>query len=127
MTIQDSASTNARGQKDPLAAHWNELSSSLCAWWGKLTEEDVTRIAGHKERLVRLLQEKYGYAPERATREVDHRLQEYQDNAPSLVQSAATSPNFGEPAENVARTVLDADEEVEPSAPSLAAERKAHE
>src|SRR4051812_19269515 len=127
MTIQDSASTNAGGQKDPLAAHWNDLSSSLCTWWEKLTEEDVARIAGHKARLVRLLQEKYGYTPERATREVNHRLQEYQDNAPSLAQSAATSPNFGEPAENAARTVLDANEEAEPSAPSLAAERKAHE
>ena len=116
MTLQDSAGTNAEGHTDPLAAHWNELSSLVGVWWEKLTEEDVARIAGHKERLVRLLQEKYGYAPERAAREVDHRLQEYQDNTPSLAQSAATSPNFGEPAENAARTVLDADEESEPSA-----------
>ena len=90
MTIPDSAGANAVGHKDPLADHWNELSSLLCSWWGKLTEEDVTRIAGHKERLVRLLQDKYGYAPDRATREVDQRLQEYQDNTPSLAQSAAT-------------------------------------
>src|ERR1051325_6717412 len=107
MPLQDNTGATTQGQKDPLANHWKELSSLVCTWWGKLTEEDVTRIAGHKERLVRLLQEKYGYAPERATREVDQRLQEYQNNTPSLVQSAATSPNFGEPAENVARTVLD--------------------
>ncbi len=109
MTLQNNVGAMPVGHKDPLAAHWDELSSLVCSWWGKLTEEDVARIAGHKERLVRLLQDKYGYAPDRATREVDQRLQEYQDNTPSLAQSAATSPNFGEPAENVARTVLDAD------------------
>jgi uncharacterized protein YjbJ (UPF0337 family) len=38
---------------------------------GKLTDDDVTQVDGHMEKLVGLLQQRYGYARERAEQEID--------------------------------------------------------
>jgi hypothetical protein len=42
-----------------------------------------------KAQLVRLLQERYGYARERAEQEVDQRLREYQGKAEGIASSVA--------------------------------------
>lgn len=48
------------------------------AWWGKLADEDVDRVAGKADVLAGLLQEKYGYTRQRATDEIDKRAKEYE-------------------------------------------------
>src|SRR4030095_4314071 len=53
------------------------MRGTLRSWWGKLTDDDWERIAGQKDRLIGMLQEKYGYAKDMALREVDRRFQEY--------------------------------------------------
>jgi uncharacterized protein YjbJ (UPF0337 family) len=45
-------------------------------WWGKLTEDDLHRIAGSKDKLIGKLQERYGYSREQAQDEVDRRMRE---------------------------------------------------
>ena len=40
------------------------------AQWGKLTKDDLDEIDGNVERLVGIVQERYGYARERAEKEV---------------------------------------------------------
>jgi uncharacterized protein YjbJ (UPF0337 family) len=40
------------------------------AKWGKLTDDDLTTIAGQREQLAGLLQKKYGYGKEQAEKEL---------------------------------------------------------
>jgi uncharacterized protein YjbJ (UPF0337 family) len=62
---------------DTFAAKWQQMRGTLRSWWGKLTDDDWERIGGQKDRLIGMLQEKYGYAKDMALREVDRRFQEY--------------------------------------------------
>ena len=39
--------------------------------WGKLTDNDLTTIAGKRDQLAGKLQERYGYEKERIERELD--------------------------------------------------------
>ena len=62
---------------DAFAGQWQQLRGQIRSWWGNLTDADLDKIAGQKDLLVGLIQERYGYARERAEQEVDRRLQEY--------------------------------------------------
>jgi len=64
---------------DVFTGQWTQLRGSLKSWWGKLTDDDLDRIGGQKDRLVGLVQEKYGQTREQAEREVEQRLREYGD------------------------------------------------
>ena len=37
--------------------------------WGELTDDDVTEVEGKTEKLVGILQEKYGYSKDKAQEE----------------------------------------------------------
>ena len=39
--------------------------------WGKLTDDDLTVIAGKRDQLAGKLQERYGYGKEQAEKELD--------------------------------------------------------
>jgi len=39
--------------------------------WGKVTDDDLTTIAGKRDQFAGKLQERYGYAKEQAERELD--------------------------------------------------------
>jgi uncharacterized protein YjbJ (UPF0337 family) len=56
---------------------WDQLRGQIRAWWDKLTDADLEKIAGKQDTLVSLVQERYGYARERAQQEVERRWQEY--------------------------------------------------
>jgi uncharacterized protein YjbJ (UPF0337 family) len=64
---------------DVFTGQWNQVRGSLKSWWGRLTDDDLDRIGGQKDRLVGLVQEKYGRTREEAEREVEQRLREYGD------------------------------------------------
>lgn len=55
--------------KDVLQGKRRELKGLVKEQWGKLTDDDLDRIEGQAERLVGLLQQRYGYAKEKAERE----------------------------------------------------------
>ena len=59
------------------AGRWREMRGSLRSWWGRLTDDDLERIGGEKDRLVGVIQEKYGHTREESEREVDRRFSEY--------------------------------------------------
>jgi len=52
--------------EDIIKARWSQLSGKLKEKWGKLTDSDVTQLAGHRTYLVGRLQERYGIAKEKA-------------------------------------------------------------
>ncbi len=108
--------------RDTLAGQWKQLRGTLKSWWGKLTDDDLERIGGYKERLIGMLQEKYGYARDMAQREVERRLREYNESHPQMHQSATSgsgssgATTYGGAAENVAQTVRNTAERMGQSA-----------
>ena len=74
---QPRGETTPPANPDPLTGQWEQLRPQLRSWWDRLTEADLVQIGGQKDRLVSLVQQRYGYTPERAQQEVDRRLQEY--------------------------------------------------
>jgi uncharacterized protein YjbJ (UPF0337 family) len=60
--------------QDVFKGQWKEIKGRLKEWWGDLTDDDVNRVEGNQDKLVGILQQKYGYAKERAMQEVSSRL-----------------------------------------------------
>ena len=56
---------------DQLKGMWHQLKGEAKAQWSKLTDDDITRIDGETEKLVGVIQQRYGYGKEKATEEVD--------------------------------------------------------
>ena len=55
-----------------IKTNWNEVSDKIKLTWGKLSDDDITSIAGQRDQFVRLLQERYGYEQDKAESAVDH-------------------------------------------------------
>lgn len=55
--------------EDILKGKWHEMQGEVKKRWGKLTDDDITVIAGEKEALLGFLQTKYGYQKDKAERE----------------------------------------------------------
>jgi len=64
---------------DILEGKWKQMRGQAKEWWGKLTDDDLDRVAGKSEQLIGLLQEKYGYTRERAEKEFNRRLRDVKD------------------------------------------------
>ena len=61
---------------DTMKGQWKQFTGHVKAKWGKLTDDDLTTIAGKRDQLVGKLQERYGYEKDQAERELD----EFTDN-----------------------------------------------
>jgi len=81
------------------------MRGTLRSWWGKLSDEDWERIGGQKDRLIGMLQEKYGYAKDMALREVERRLQEYNSQSETTEGTAGVTRNAGQEAENAKQNI----------------------
>jgi uncharacterized protein YjbJ (UPF0337 family) len=49
---------------------WNQMKGTVKKQWGKLTDDDLTVIAGQRDQLVGRIQERYGIAKEEADKQV---------------------------------------------------------
>lgn len=56
---------------DIVEGKWKQMKGSVQAKWGKITDDEFDQIKGNRERLVGMLQEKYGHQKDRARKEVD--------------------------------------------------------
>ena len=45
-----------------LEGDWKQLKGKVKERWGKLTDDDLTAISGHRDQLEGKIQERYGYA-----------------------------------------------------------------
>jgi uncharacterized protein YjbJ (UPF0337 family) len=61
--------------EDILQGNWNELKGSIQEKWGKLTDDDMTRINGDRIRLAGTIQKNYGIARD----EAEKQLKEWED------------------------------------------------
>ena len=56
---------------DEIKGKWKQFSGKAKQEWGKLTDDDMERIAGRRDKMIGIIQEKYGIAREEATKKVD--------------------------------------------------------
>ena len=52
--------------EDILKGKWHEIQGEVKKQWGKLTDDDLMMISGQKEKLIGVLQTKYGYTKDKA-------------------------------------------------------------
>jgi len=55
--------------KDILQGKWREMKGKVKEQWGKLTDDDLDKIDAKSEQLLGLLQQRYGYARDKAEEE----------------------------------------------------------
>ena len=52
---------------------WKQMRGQAKVWWGKLTDDDLEKVGGKFDKLIGLLQEKYGYTQQQAEAELKKR------------------------------------------------------
>jgi uncharacterized protein YjbJ (UPF0337 family) len=97
--------------EDTFAGQWNQMRGALKSWWGTLTDDDFEKIAGQKDKLIGVIQERYGYSRELAQNEVERRFNEYDGGGGSALSGSgaavedlrAKAYEFGASASSMAR------------------------
>ncbi len=56
-----------------LEGKWKQVRGQAKLWWGKLTDDDLESVDGQFDKLMGLLQEKYGYTQQQAKEEWEKR------------------------------------------------------
>lgn len=60
-----------------LEGKWKQLRGSIRERWGELTDDELDQIAGKRDRLAGMLQERYGYSQLEAEQQIDDFLTEW--------------------------------------------------
>ena len=56
---------------DRIEGNWKQFTGKVQQQWAKLTDDDLQMVQGKREELIGRIQERYGYAKDQASREVD--------------------------------------------------------
>jgi len=56
---------------DRIEGNWKQFSGKVKEKWGELTDDDIARVNGNREQLEGVLQQRYGYAKDKARQEID--------------------------------------------------------
>ena len=56
---------------DQIKAEWKDIGGKARVQWGKLTDDELSRIRGNREQLEAAIQKRYGVVKEEAQRQVD--------------------------------------------------------
>lgn len=56
---------------DVIEGKWKEMKGAVREKWGDLTEDELEQIAGKKDKLAGVLQQKYGKTKEVIDKEID--------------------------------------------------------
>ena len=56
---------------DRVEGKWKQMRGAARAKWGRLTDDDLDLIAGHKDQLIGRLQERYDIARDEAEKQTD--------------------------------------------------------
>ena len=57
--------------RDEIEGKWKQLKGRAKEQWGDLTDDELDQAEGRRDRMVGLVQERYGKTREDAEREVD--------------------------------------------------------
>jgi uncharacterized protein YjbJ (UPF0337 family) len=69
---------------DQIQGKWKQSTGAVKEKWGKLTDDDLTVIAGKKDQLVGKIQERYGIAKDVAEKQVDEFTNSYSASSVDL-------------------------------------------
>jgi len=56
---------------DRIQGNWKQMKGALRTKWGKLTDDEFEQLAGHRDKLVGKIQERYGVQKDEAERQVN--------------------------------------------------------
>jgi uncharacterized protein YjbJ (UPF0337 family) len=76
---------------DEIAGKWKEVKGSIKQEWGNLTEDDLTYIAGSRDKFAGKLQERYGMREELAQKRADEWLKTQQSSETNGVSPQRSS------------------------------------
>ena len=62
-----------------LEGNWKQIRGTIREKWGELTDDELDQIAGKRDRLAGVLQERYGYTQVEAERQIDEFLESWED------------------------------------------------
>jgi uncharacterized protein YjbJ (UPF0337 family) len=55
---------------DRIEGQWKQVTGQAKAQWGKLTDDDLTVVAGRRDQLAGKIQERYGVAKDDAEKQI---------------------------------------------------------
>ena len=55
---------------DRIKGKWKQLTGRMKSEWGRLTDDDLVYVEGHRDYLVGKVQERYGIARDKAEEQV---------------------------------------------------------
>jgi uncharacterized protein YjbJ (UPF0337 family) len=55
---------------DRIQGNWKQVTGKAKVQWGKLTDDDLDIIAGHRDQLSGKIQERYGVAKDEAEKQL---------------------------------------------------------
>jgi uncharacterized protein YjbJ (UPF0337 family) len=55
---------------DQIQGNWKQVTGKAREQWGKITDDDFQKIAGKRDQLVGMIQNRYGVAKEEAEKQV---------------------------------------------------------
>ena len=56
---------------DMIKGQWHQMKGAVKAKWGEITDDEADKADGDREKMVGLVQKKYGVARDEAERQVD--------------------------------------------------------
>ena len=74
--------------KDVFEGKWKQVRGEAKLWWGKLTDDDLDKVAGQFDVFAGLLQEKYGYSREQAEAEIEKQMNAYETRLKNSMPNA---------------------------------------
>jgi uncharacterized protein YjbJ (UPF0337 family) len=54
--------------------NWKQFKRQIREKWGNLTDDDLDRVAGQRDQLEGVIQERYGIAKDQVRKDIDTRL-----------------------------------------------------
>jgi len=79
---------------DQIEGKWKQSAGVVKEKWGKLTDDDLTVIAGKKDQLVGKIQERYGIAKDAAQKQVDEFTRTYDVDKPATTDKSRTAGKY---------------------------------
>ncbi|MDZ4740207.1 MAG: CsbD family protein [Alphaproteobacteria bacterium] len=55
---------------DQVEGNWKQMTGKARETWGKITDDELTKIAGKRDQLIGMIQKRYGVAKEEAEAQV---------------------------------------------------------
>jgi uncharacterized protein YjbJ (UPF0337 family) len=54
--------------------NWKQFKGKVKEKWGNLTDDDLDKVAGHRDQLEGIIQERYGVAKDQVRQDIDRWL-----------------------------------------------------